>query len=74
MTSNQKKRQALGCLQVPLFFNQQKTQAIIHAKYIFLCYQGTHIVAHVINAKRFSVNYSLKFKDLNFASYHNQVS
>ncbi|CAH3189439.1 unnamed protein product [Porites lobata] len=33
---------------------------------------GTHIVAHVINAKRFSVNYSLKFRDLNFASYHNQ--
>ena len=33
------KRQALGSLQEPLFFNQQKTQAIVQAKYIFLCYQ-----------------------------------
>lgn len=33
---------------------------------------GIHIGAHILNAKRFSANYSDEFKDLNFASYPNQ--
>jgi len=33
---------------------------------------GIHIGAHFVNARRFSVNYSFNFTDLNFASYHSQ--
>ncbi|XP_022795525.1 NADPH oxidase 4-like [Stylophora pistillata] len=33
---------------------------------------GIHIGAHIVNAKKFSANYSHEFKDLNFASYPNQ--
>lgn len=35
---------------------------------------GIHVGAHILNAKRFSANYSDEFKDLNFASYPNQVN
>ncbi|XP_068698038.1 NADPH oxidase 4-like isoform X2 [Montipora foliosa] len=39
---------------------------------IIIVSAGIHIAAHFVNATRFSTNYSSKFKDINFASYHNQ--